>query len=144
MIAGAMLGILHSAGVVAGILEDPRMEGGKPFAWHRGRAALIPVGIGMACAEELLMRGYFMRELANARAPTWLQVLRSGLCSAVYHSFHNFTLLGLSPSFFLFTVHAVLYVAGRRSLTRSIIAHRLYHVLNAPYLLMFAMSQMPN
>jgi membrane protease YdiL (CAAX protease family) len=138
---GVLLGTLYVLGVYAGILNEPKMEHINPFAIHWVRFALIPIGVFMAIAEEIMMRGAFMTYLAQARVPTWAQIVLSGACSAVYHSFHNFTWIGFIPSFVLFSLHALLYVAGQRSLTPPIIAHSMYHVLCAPYLLMFAMVQ---
>ena len=86
------------------------------------------------------MRGFFMTELQRARVPTWLQIVSSGACSAVYHAIQNPTLEGFLPSFVLFSLHAGLYVLGRRSLTPSCIAHGMYHVFGEPYLLMMAMK----
>jgi membrane protease YdiL (CAAX protease family) len=138
---GVILGSLYVAGVYAGILNDSSMTGVDPFALHWIRFALVPVGVLMAIAEETMMRGFFMTRLSQSRVPTWAQILLSGACSAVYHSFHNLSLIGFMPSFVLFTLHAGLYVFASRSLTPTIIAHSMYHVLCAPYLLMFAMAQ---
>lgn len=137
--AGVLLGVWYSSGVIAGILHDDLMAGINPFAFHWVRLALIPVGIAMAIGEESLMRGFIMRELSVARVLTWL----SGACSAVYHAIHNWSWLGFLPSFVLFTLHAGLFVAARRSLTPTSIAHSLDHDLNAPYLLMYALQQVP-
>jgi membrane protease YdiL (CAAX protease family) len=141
IVCGVVLGTLYVAGVYAGILNDPSMKRVNPFAMHWVRFALIPLGVFMAVAEETMMRGFFMTNLSRARVPVWAQVALSGACSAAYHSFHNLTWIGFIPSFVLFTLHAMLYVLGRRSLTPSIVAHSMYHVLCAPYLLMFAMAQ---
>ncbi len=138
---GMVFGALYVSGVYAGILNDPAMQGVDPFALPGIRFALIPLGISMGIAEEALMRGYFMTELARGGAPTWAQMLLSGGCSAAYHSFHNPSWIGFLPSFLLFSLHAGLYVFARRSLTPTIVAHSMYHVLCAPYLLMFAMAQ---
>lgn len=140
--AGVLLGLLYTAGVYAGIANDPAMRGVNPFSPHWLRFVLAPLGIYMAFCEEAVMRGYFMSELARARVGTASQILLSGACSAVYHSLHNPTPLGYFPSFALFSIHAGMYVAAKRSLTPTTVAHSLYHVLGAPYLLMFAMSQM--
>jgi membrane protease YdiL (CAAX protease family) len=110
------------------------------FNWVR--LALAPVGIFMAIAEETMMRGFFMTELQRARVAVWVQILASGACSAVYHCFQNPTLMGFLPSFVLFSMHAGLYVLGRRSLTPVILAHSIYHVLGEPYILMMAMVVM--
>ncbi len=141
IIGGVILGGLYVTGVYAGILNDPSMRNVNPFALIGIRFFLIPLGVFMAVAEETLMRGYFMTQLSKASVPPWAQILLSGACSATYHSFHNLTWIGFIPSFLLFSLHAFLYVSGKRSLTPSIIAHSMYHVLCAPYLLMFAMAQ---
>jgi hypothetical protein len=81
-----------------------------------------------------------MTELQRARVATWLQIVASGACSAIYHALHNTTLSGFSmaffPAFVLFSVHAGLYVLVRRSLTPPIVAHSIYNVFGEPYLLM--------
>ncbi len=141
LVAGFLLGALYVVSVYAGILNEPAMKGVNPLALDWIRVGLVPVGILMAIAEELMMRGFFMNRLAAARIPTWIQILLSGLCSAAYHSFHNPSWIGFIPSFVLFSIHAILFVAAGRSLTPSVAAHSMYHVLCAPYLLMFAMSQ---
>jgi membrane protease YdiL (CAAX protease family) len=106
------------------------------------RLALAPLGVFGAVAEETMMRGFFMTELQRAGVSTWLQIVASGACSAVYHALQNPTLLGFLPSFILFSMHAALYVLGKRSLTPPIIAHSMYHVFGEPYLLMMAMAVM--
>jgi membrane protease YdiL (CAAX protease family) len=110
--------------------------------WTWARVALVPAGIFLAIAEETMMRGFFMTQLQKARVATWLQIVSSGACSAVYHAFQNPTLLGFLPSFVLFSLHAGLYVLGRRSLTPVIITHSMYHVFGQPFLLMMALAAM--
>ncbi|HEY7326002.1 MAG TPA: CPBP family intramembrane glutamic endopeptidase [Gemmataceae bacterium] len=104
------------------------------------RIALVPLGIFLAFGEETMMRGFFMTQLQKARVATWLQILASGACSAIYHTFQNPTLLGFMPSFVLFSLHAGLYVLGGRSLTPVVITHSIYHVFGEPYLLMMALT----
>jgi membrane protease YdiL (CAAX protease family) len=138
---GFALGVLYITGVYFGaraILKDVDVT---EFNWIR--VALVPLGIFMGIAEETMMRGFFMNELQKARVAVWLQIVASGACSAIYHSIHNPTLRGFLPSFVLFTLHAGLYVAGRRSLTSVSIAHGMYNVLGEPYLLMMALAVMP-
>ena len=106
------------------------------------RLALVPVGIFMAIAEETMMRGFFMTELHRARVSAWLQIVASGACSAVYHSLQDPSLVGFLPSFVLFSLHAGLYVLGKRSLTPVSLAHGIYNVFGEPYLLMMAMAAM--
>jgi hypothetical protein len=106
------------------------------------RLALAPLGILLAAAEETMMRGYFMTTLQRARVSTWLQILASGACSASYHTLQNPSLMGFVPSFVLFSLHAGLYVLGKRSLTPVVLTHSIYHVLGQPYLLMMALMAM--
>jgi membrane protease YdiL (CAAX protease family) len=104
------------------------------------RVALAPLGVFLAIGEETMMRGFFMTELNRARVATWLQIVASGACSALYHAFQNPTPMGFFPSFVLFSLHAGLYVVGRRSLTPVVLAHGIYHVFGEPYLLMMALA----
>jgi membrane protease YdiL (CAAX protease family) len=137
-----VLGVLYTAGAYFGaraILKDVDVT---EFNWTR--VALIPLGVFMGVAEETMMRGFFMNELKKARVAVWLQIVASGACSAVYHAIHNPTWEGFLPSFVLFTLHAGLYVAGKRSLTPVSIAHGMYNVLGEPYLLMMALATMPH
>ena len=106
------------------------------------RFALIPLGIFMAAGEEIMMRGFFMTELHRARVPTWVQIFASGACSASYHSLQNPSWVGFLPSFVLFSLHAGLYVLGRRSLTPTVVAHGAYHVFGEPYLIMMILATM--
>jgi len=69
--------------------------------------------------------------------------MASGACSAVYHAIQNPTLIGFLPWFVLFSLHAGLYVLGKRSLTPVFIAHGIYNVLGEPYLLMMMLAAMP-
>jgi hypothetical protein len=106
------------------------------------RLGLMPLGIFLGFAEETMMRGFFMTELNKAGVSTWVQILASGACSAAYHAFQNPTLEGYLPSFILFSLHAGLYVLGRRSLTPVVLTHSIYHVFGEPYLLILAMAAM--
>ena len=104
--------------------------------------ALAPLGIFLGFSEETMMRGFFMTQLHKARVATWLQIVASGACSASYHALQNPTLIGFLPSFVLFSLHAGLYVLGKRSLTPVVVAHSMYHVFGEPYLLMLALAAM--
>jgi membrane protease YdiL (CAAX protease family) len=106
------------------------------------RVALAPLGVFLAAAEETMMRGFFMTQLERARVSGWLQIVASGACSASYHALQNPTPLGFIPSFILFSLHAGLYVLGKRSLTPVVVAHSIYHVFGEPYLLMMALVAM--
>ncbi len=109
---------------------------------NRVRFVLIPLGIFMAVGEETMMRGFFMTELHRVRVPVWVQIVASGACSAAYHSLQNLSWIGFLPSFFLFSLHAGLYVLGKRSLTPTIIAHSAYHMFGEPYLIMMILVTM--
>jgi membrane protease YdiL (CAAX protease family) len=135
-----LLGVAFLAGNYFG--AQRLLSGVNVLELSATRVALVPLGIFLAAAEEIMMRGFFMTELQRARVATWLQIVASGACSALYHMFQNPTLLGFLPSFILFSMHAGLYVLGRRSLTPVVLAHSIYHVFGEPYLLMLAMRAM--
>jgi membrane protease YdiL (CAAX protease family) len=137
---GVCLGIAFTASIYMGARRSLPDYDATEFSWVR--VALAPVGIFLAATEELMMRGFFMTELQRARVWTWLQIVASGACTAVYHAIHNPTPLGFFPSFFLFSVFAALYVFSKRSLTPPIIAHASMHVFGDPYLLMMALAAM--
>lgn len=118
------------------------LPGVDVLEWSWTRVALAPIGIFMAVAEETMMRGFFMTQLERARVRVPVQIFASGACSAVYHAMQDPTFLGFFPSFVLFSMHAGLYVFGRRSLTPPIIAHSIYHVFGEPYLLMMVLVSM--
>lgn len=137
LILGVLLGISYLSGSYFGAQQMMPGVNVTEFSWLR--LALAPVGVFLAIAEETMMRGFFMTELQRARVATWVQIIASGACSAAYHSLQDPTPLGFFPSFFLFSMHAALYVYGRRSLTPVIVAHGMYHVFGEPYLLMMAL-----
>src|SRR5262249_52440206 len=142
MVLALLLGALYISGLWFGAAAVLKGVDVAEFNWTR--VALAPLGIFMAFAEETMMRGFFMTELQRARVAVWLQIIASGACSAVYHAIQNPTLIGYLPSFVLFTLHAGLYVLGKRSLTPTVITHSIYHVLGEPYLLMMAMVVVPH
>lgn len=141
LILGTLMGAWYLSGSWYG--AQYLLKGTNVAEFHWARVALAPLGVFMAVAEETMMRGFFMTELQRAHVATWLQILASGACSAIYHSLQNPTLIGFLPSFVLFSMHAGLYVLGKRSLTPTIVAHGMYHVFGEPYLLMMAMATMP-
>ena len=140
LILAVLLGVLF---LVANYFGAKRLLPGVDvleLSWVR--VGLIPLGIFLAIGEETVMRGFFMTELHRSRVSTWLQIFASGACSAFYHAFQNPTFLGFFPSFVLFSLHAGLYVLGRRSLTPVVLTHGIYHVFAEPYLLMLALAVM--
>lgn len=112
---------------------------GSIFEFHWVRIALLPVGLMIGMCEEVVMRGFFMNELKQARVPTWLQVLLSAVCSAVFHSFTQPS--SFFSSFVLFGVLSIIFVVGRRSLTAPILFHSLAHMLCDPYPLKLFLTQ---
>lgn len=138
LILAVVLGALYLAGSAFG--AQHLLPGTNVLELNTVRVALVPLGIFLAFAEETMMRGYFMTELNRAGVSTWLQIIASGACSASYHALQNPTPIGFVPSFILFSLHAGLYVLGRRSLTPVVLTHSMYHVLGEPYLLMLAMA----
>ncbi len=141
LVLGVILGVAYTSFAYFGARHLLPGVDVTQFTWTR--LLLAPLGIFLAVTEETLMRGLFMTELQRGRVPAWLQILASGACSAVYHSFQNPTLIGFLPSFILFSLHAGLYVLGRRSLTPVILAHSIYHILGEPYLLMMVFAATP-
>src|SRR5262249_20093246 len=134
LVVAVLLAVFYLTGSYLGARK--LLPGVDVTEWSWGRLALAPLGIFPAGGEEPMMRGFFMTELQKARVATWLQIVASGACSALYHCFQDPTPIGFIPSFVLFSMHAGLYVLGKRSLTPVILAHSLYHVLGQPYLLM--------
>jgi hypothetical protein len=139
-----VLAVLLGAAFLSGCYFGARqvLPGVDLIEFSSARMALAPLGVLLAAAEETMMRGYFMTTLQRARVATWLQVLASGACSASYHALQNPTLMGFVPSFVLFSLHAGLYVLGKRSLTPVVLTHSIYHVIGQPYLLMMALTAM--
>jgi hypothetical protein len=140
IVLSVILGAAYLSGAYFGARHLLKSTDVTQFTW--ARLALAPLGVFLAVTEETMMRGLFMTELQRGRVPTWIQIFASGACSAVYHSFQNPTLIGYLPSFVLFSLHAGLYVLGKRSLTPVIIAHSIYHVFGQPYLMMMVMATM--
>jgi len=94
--------------------------------------------------EEIAMRGVLMTELAKIKTRTWLQILISGFCYAIYHSLQFLTspvqfVQSMTVSTILGGILAGIYVLGRRSLTPCILSHGLANLLGEPYILMGAM-----
>jgi membrane protease YdiL (CAAX protease family) len=138
LIFAGLLGALYLAG--SGFGAQRLLPGTDVLKVNWVRVALVPLGIFLAFAEETMMRGYFMTELNRAGVSTWVQIFASGACSASYHTLQNPTPIGFLPSFILFSLHAGLYVLGRRSLTPVVLTYSMYHVFGEPYLLMLAMA----
>lgn len=94
--------------------------------------------------EEIGMRGVLMTEMSKIKARTWLQILISGFCYAIYHSLQFLTnpvtfIQSMAVSTLLGGILASIYVLGKRSLTPCILSHGLANLLGEPYILMGAM-----
>ncbi len=138
MSLGLALAVIWLAFSYAGIL---RLLPGTRLAdvsWLRLGVALL--GLFVAAAEEIMMRGFFMTQLHRGRVPVWLQIVACGACSALYHSLPGLNLSAFAASFVLFSGLACIYVLGRRSLTPTIIGHGLINGLGDPYLLMLLLA----
>jgi Type II CAAX prenyl endopeptidase Rce1-like len=111
-------------------------RGGNPLAITWERPLMVLIGLFLAFGEELAMRGFFMESLRRGGVPTWLQVIASGVSTGSYHGIVG---LSYSPAYaivstVLFSVVAVLFVMGRRSLTPGYTAHAMTHVFGDPTL----------
>ena len=104
------------------------------------RIVMVVLGIFISTTEEIMMRGFFMTQLQRGGIPTWIQIVASGACSALYHSLNNLSLMNFVPSFVLFTAMAGIFVLGKRSITSTAIGHSLIHVLGDPYLTMLILA----
>jgi membrane protease YdiL (CAAX protease family) len=100
------------------------------------RLIMAVLGIFISTTEVIMMRGFFMTQLQRGGIPTWIQMIASGTCSALYHSLHSISLMSFLPSFILFTSMAGIFVLGKRSITATAIGHSLIHILGDPYLTM--------
>jgi hypothetical protein len=111
-------------------------RGGNPLAITWERPLMLLLGLFLAFGEELAMRGFLMENLRRGGVPTWLQVFASGVSTGSYHGIVG---LSYSPAYAvvsaaLFSVVAVLFAIGRRSLTPGYTAHAMTHVFGEPTL----------
>jgi len=114
-----------------------------------GRIDLLRILVAVLTAfagivEEIGMRGVLMTELAKIKTRTWLQILISGFCYAIYHSLQFLTspvtfVQSMAVSTLIGGILAGIYVLGRHSLTPCILSHGLANLLGEPYILMGAM-----
>lgn len=104
------------------------------------RVFLVVVGPIGAWIEDFITRGFIMNELKEARVPSWLQLLFSGLLFALYHSVWMVPIIGV---YFLYSFAASfgyglllggLYLIGKRSLTPVMISHGLTVLIGEPIL----------
>jgi membrane protease YdiL (CAAX protease family) len=135
------------AWLALGYINSQRLGVEFPIA----EVSLLRIWAGLVTAfaggfvEEIGMRGLVMTELERIRVRTWLQILISGFCFALYHCLQFATspvifIQSLVASTFMGSVFAGLYVLGRRSLTPCILCHGLANLLGEPYLLMGAVA----
>lgn len=141
-----VVAVVYAIAMVGMIYMNNRRLGVEFNLWEmslvRLVGALATVFAG-GFVEEIAMRGVIMTELSRIRVKTWLQILVSSLCFAIYHNLKF--LIDLDPvtfavgmvlCTFMGSIFAGIYVLGRRSLTPCIICHSLANLLVEPYHLM--------
>jgi membrane protease YdiL (CAAX protease family) len=141
------LGVLFAFALLGlGYMNNKRL--GVEFPLDRIDFLRISAAVLTAFAgfvEEIGMRGVLMTELAKIKTRTWLQILISGLCYAIYHSLQFLTspvqfIQSMAVSTLLGVILAGIYVLGGRSLTPCILSHGLANLLGEPYILMGALA----
>lgn len=134
VLIGVVYGVLWIA--LSYIREPQPIQSFLSWSWERPLMMLI--GLFLAFSEELAMRGFFMEQLRRGGVPTWLQVLACAVFMGGYHGIiglHYSLMYGIS-SMVLFGIIAVIFVAGKRSLTPGTIAHAMVHFFGDPVLTM--------
>lgn len=141
-----VVGIVYAIALVVLIYLNNRRLGIEFNLWEislvRLVGALTTVFAG-GFVEEIAMRGVIMTELNRIQVKTWLQILVSSLCFAIYHNL-KFIIdpdpitfaIGMVFCTFMGSIFAGIYILGRRSLTPCIICHSLGNLIVEPYHLM--------
>ena len=111
-------------------------RGGSPFAFPWQRPVMAGVGLVLAFAEDLATLGFFMEQLGRIGMSNWLQAVTTGTMMGVYHGvlgFHYSVVYAVSSAILFATLSAI-FLWGKRSLTPSMLAHSMVHVLGDPTL----------
>jgi membrane protease YdiL (CAAX protease family) len=145
--AALILGVLFSFALL-GLCYMNNKRLGVEFPTGRIEPLRILAAVLTAFAgivEEIGMRGVLMTELAKIKTRTWLQVLISGFCYAIYHSLQFLTspvqfVQSMVVSILIGAILAGIYVLGKRSLTPCVLSHGLANLLGEPYILMGALA----
>lgn len=112
------------------------MRGGDPLAFPWQRPIMMVIGLVLAFAEEIAVRGLILDRLARCGSSGLVQIVVTAGVMAVYHSVvgHSIWPSYMVSSFVLFGILSVFYVYGGRSLTPVLIAHAMAHFLGDPAL----------
>jgi Type II CAAX prenyl endopeptidase Rce1-like len=111
-------------------------RGGDPLAVPWQRPVMAAIGLVLAFAEDVATLGYFMEQLCRSGMSDWLQALTTGAMIGLYHGvvgFHYSVLYAFSSAI-LFGILSVIFLWGKRSLTPTMLAHSMVHVLGDPTL----------
>jgi membrane protease YdiL (CAAX protease family) len=133
-----IIAILFGALWIAISYLNTRAYGLSFFSFPWERFIMAPLGIVLALSEELLFRGFLMTQLRQAGIATWIQILISGATIGSYHGLigWNYSLEYAISAFVLFSIVALIYVIGKRSLTPNWLAHAMTHFFGDPSLTM--------
>ncbi|MFC1604354.1 lysostaphin resistance A-like protein [Planctomycetota bacterium] len=145
-----VIGVVFAMVLTWGIYMNNRRLGVEFNLWEISLVRIIgALGTVIAgSAEEIAMRGLIMTELNRVKVKTWLQVLASSLCFAIYHSLY-FLVVDFDPAAFAFTmvfcifmgcIFSGMYLLGRRSLTPCIVSHGLGNLIVEPFHIMAFLS----
>ncbi|MBC8472147.1 MAG: CPBP family intramembrane metalloprotease [Planctomycetes bacterium] len=143
-------GVVFAIALAGGIYMNNRRLGAEFNLWEISLVRIIGV-VGTVIggsAEEIAMRGLIMTELNRIKVKTWLQVLASSLCFAIYHNLYflivvfdpNTFAFGMVFCFFMGCIFSGIYILGRRSLTPCIISHGLGNLIVEPFHIMAFLS----
>ena len=113
------------------------MRGGDPLAFPWQRPIMMAVGLVLAFAEEIAVRGLILDRLARCGTSRLIQIVVTAGIMALYHGVvgHSVWPSYMVASFFLFGILSAIYVYGGRSLTPVFIAHAMTHFLGDPVLM---------
>ena len=113
------------------------MRGGDPLAFPWQRPIMMAVGLVLAFAEEIAVRGLILDRLARCGTSRLIQIVVTAGIMALYHGVvgHSVWPSYMVASFFLFGILSAIYVYGGRSLTPVFIAHVMTHFLGDPVLI---------
>ena len=113
------------------------MRGGDPLAFPWQRPIMMSVGLVLAFAEEIAVRGLILDRLARCGTSRLIQIVVTAGIMALYHGVvgHSVWPSYMVASFFLFGILSAIYVYGGRSLTPVFIAHAMTHFLGDPVLM---------
>ena len=113
------------------------MRGGDPLAFPWQRPVMMAIGLVLAFAEEIAVRGLILDRLARCGTSRVIQIVVTAAVMAVYHGVvgHSIWPSYMVSSFVIFGILSAIYVYGGRSLTPVFIAHAMTHFLGDPALM---------